>query len=98
MTDPSELSLAGDRLTVSGNLCFATVTSLFTRSRLMLEAQLPKVIDLSGIGDADSAGLALLLEWASWAKQRKSPLEFVGMPSQLLRLARLSDADKLLKV
>ena len=98
MTEKRQLSLEGDRLSVSGDLCFATVTGLYQLSRRMLKFQLPKVIDLSGIRDADSAGISLLLEWASWARRRQASLEFVGMPSQLRRLARLSDADKILQV
>jgi len=98
MTSQSQLSWREKHLMVSGDLTFTTVTALYKLSLKMLKSRFPTVIDLSGIADADSAGLSLLLEWASWAKKRQAPFKFVGMPSQLRRLARLSDADQVLQV
>ena len=44
----------------------------------------------------DSAGLALLLEWQALAKNNGSSLAFAAAPSDLLRLAELSESKSLL--
>jgi phospholipid transport system transporter-binding protein len=53
------------------------------------------VIDLGGVGNADSAGLALMLEWIKISRSRKTSIKFRNIPQQLLNLAKLSGIDKL---
>jgi ABC-type transporter Mla MlaB component len=50
------------------------------------------VIDLAGVKDSDSSGLALLIEWLSVAKSARRE----NMPVQLKQLAGLSDVEELL--
>ncbi len=54
------------------------------------------VIDLAGVTDSDSSGLALLIEWLSVAKAAQRTLQYENMPSQLHQLARLSEVEELL--
>ena len=53
-------------------------------------------IDLSGVTSVDSAGLALLLEWQAGNRDSGRKIEMRGAPRNLLRLARLNGAIKLL--
>jgi len=53
-------------------------------------------IDLSRVTEADSAGLAVLVEWLATAKLRSSEISYEGIPAQILAIARISDLDELL--
>ncbi len=55
-------------------------------------------IDLAGIEHTDSSGLALLLEWQATAHKLDQHLHITNAPENLLRLAKLCEADKLLDI
>ena len=52
-------------------------------------------MDLGKVGNADSAGLALMLEWIKHARSKRVQLRFINMPGQLLNLAKLSGLDNM---
>ena len=79
-----------------GSLDFATVTRLLPLGTTAIEAGHAATIDLGGVTGTDSAGLALLIEWLSVAKQARRSLRYENMPAQLHQLARLSEVDDLL--
>lgn len=54
-------------------------------------------LDLSGVSSADSAGLALLLEWVHWAKQSAREIQFKNIPDQIQTIARISEVDGILR-
>lgn len=56
----------------------------------------PRRIDLSGLKATDSSAVALLLEWASWARAHGSEIRFDHPPEALRTIAGLSQVDKLL--
>jgi len=82
-----------------GPLTFETVPALFRdlEERVQREAAVER-IDLAGVTAADSAGLALLLEWQARARANGSSLAVRNAPGALLRLARLCEADELLNL
>ena len=82
-------------MTLSGDLTFDTVSSLYLKSRTTPFHD-NGTVDLTGVTLVDSAGLALLLEWQSDARKRNSRLAFINAPSDLLRLAALSESTTLL--
>jgi phospholipid transport system transporter-binding protein len=53
-------------------------------------------IDLGGVSESDSAGLALLLEWLRLAKGRSQVVHFANVPAQLAALARISEVEALI--
>jgi phospholipid transport system transporter-binding protein len=53
-------------------------------------------MDLSGVGAADSAGLAVLLYWLAWARRNTRALTFKSVPASIEALARISEVDELL--
>ena len=81
---------------VSGELTFATVSDALELSQPILHGSTDLILDLSGVGSADSAGLALLIEWYRQASRATKAIRFVGVPSQLRALAKISDVDQLL--
>lgn len=54
-------------------------------------------VDCSGLGETDSAGLAVLLEWCAVARSRGVTLRFEALPETLQRLARISEVEPLLR-
>ena len=84
-------------LEVSGALTFDSVPTVYLESQSRLNAQI-NTVDLAAVTAVDSAGLALLLEWQALARKRSSNLAFINAPSDLLRLAALSESTSLLRL
>ena len=85
------------RFLVSGVLTFATVTKVFANSKnLFKDAPDHLVIDLTEVERADSAGLALLVEWLAVATHLNRTLTFEHVPEQLTTLASMCSVDKIL--
>ena len=81
---------------IEGDLTSDEVPAVWARHRSWRESGLPDVIDLSGVGHADSAGVALLLEWLAWARRQERSLRFDNAPDSLRTIASLSQVDGLL--
>lgn len=86
----------GERSRVNGVLHFTTVTALLRSGSEAIANGRAAVIDLSGVKDSDSSGLALLIEWLSIARAERKSLRYENIPAQLHQLARLSDVEELL--
>jgi phospholipid transport system transporter-binding protein len=86
----------GERSRVNGVLHFTTVTSLLREGSEAIANGRAAVIDLAGVKDSDSSGLALLIEWLSIAHAAQRSLRYENIPVQLHQLARLSDVEELL--
>jgi len=86
----------GERARINGVLHFTTVTALLLEGNEAISNGRAAVIDLAGVKDSDSSGLALLIEWLSVARAAKRTLRYQNIPVQLHQLARLSDVEELL--
>ena len=74
-----ELVDEGDgRFAVRGDMSFATANSLLRRSDKLFARHQSLAIDLSAVTKADSAGLALIIEWKSQAAGRQAEEEAAG--------------------
>jgi phospholipid transport system transporter-binding protein len=82
---------------LQGPLTFDSVPALRPLGlQLLGEAGAGLVIDLQGVPIADSAGLALLIDWLAMARAHGSTLRYVGVPETLLALAELSEVGALI--
>ena len=81
---------------VIGDLTFSTVSALLADGEALLMELTEPVVDLSAVNNCDSAGLALLLEWLEMARVGGRSIRYRRLPDALLRIARLSNAEKLL--
>jgi phospholipid transport system transporter-binding protein len=88
--------LGGGRFKISGNLTFEFATHVLERSKTLFAEHKNIHIDLSGIKEADSAGLALLIEWLSWAKRSERELGFENIPYQITAIAEISEVSDFL--
>ena len=88
--------LENERARVSGALVFATVGALLRAGSEAIARGAAAVIDLTGVTQSDSSGLALLIEWLSLARAAGRPLRYEGIPAQLRHLAQLSEVETLI--
>ena len=86
------------RIRVEGVLNFDTVAPLLADSSERFTTEERLEIDLRGVRRANSAGLALLLEWMALAKKHGTSLHLLNPPEALLRLAAVTNVTELLPI
>ena len=84
------------RLEARGTICFDSAAQALKAGLALIPNGQPCTIDLSRVTEADSAGLAVLIEWLATARKRRSSIRYEGIPAQILALSRISDLDELL--
>jgi phospholipid transport system transporter-binding protein len=89
-------SLGDGRFRVGGLLDASTVTAVLEESRMRFQGVASIIVDLGGVTESDSSGLALLLEWLRLARKEKQKIHFDHVPQQIIALARISEVDDLL--
>lgn len=87
---------APDTLAVSGALTFSTASSALEAGRAELDRGSQGVLDLAGVTQADSAGLATVLALLAHARSKGRTLGVAHAPTGLQALARVSGVDTLL--
>lgn len=98
--EAGQVTLRGEgNLAVSGVLTFNTVPDVLTQSAPWIDkAGGPITMDLKEVRRADSAGLALLVEWLRRAKDKGRQLRFVNVPDQVRSLIRVNGLSEALGV
>lgn len=82
---------------IGGALTFSSTPGLFGELQdAFAESNSVSRVDLQAVERADSAGLALLLEWQAVVGRRGGKVEFENAPDMLISLARLCEADDVL--
>jgi len=82
-------------LHLRGPLVFASVGAALAQSLALLPRQGAAVIDMSEVAQADSAALALLVEWRKFAARQGLRLELRAVPAQLRALAAAAGLETL---
>ena len=96
MSDFDLKDLGGGQFALSGDMSFQTAEQILRASEEPFEQHTSIEVDLSGVEKADSAGLALLLEWVTWANHTVREIRYLGMPERVLAIARTTDVESLL--
>ena len=92
-----ELSDLGDgRFALAGDLSFDTAEQIRRASQIQFSGQDNIEVDLSRVGRTDSAGLALLLDWISWAGRSEVAIRFSEIPEKILAIAQTAEVGELL--
>lgn len=89
-------SLSAGGFVLQRDLTFATVNEILSESLPLFAGQTSISINLEQVGESDSAGLALLIEWVSWAKQNDCDIRFENIPQQLKTMAEISEVSGLI--
>ena len=96
MSDFTLKDFGEGRFSLSGRMTFDTAGDILRKSEDLFEPHTLLEIDLSGITHTDSAGLALLLEWITWANHTVREIRFEGMPEKINAIARTTEVESLL--
>jgi phospholipid transport system transporter-binding protein len=92
-----ELNDLGDgHFELVGELTFETAERVLRASEEPFEAHSQIEVDMSKVSKTDSAGLALLLEWITWANHTVREITFKGMPEKIIAIAKTTEVDELL--
>lgn len=87
----------GGRFSLSGRMTFDTAGQILRESEIPFEEHTRIEVDLSGVDETDSAGLALLLEWITWANHTVREIRFTDMPEKVSAIARTTEVEHLLR-
>lgn len=88
--------LGDGKFAISGEMTFGTVERMLRASEKLFDDHTQIEIDLTEIVDSDSAGLALLLEWVTWANHSVREIHFKEIPEKILAIARTTEVEPLL--
>ncbi|MFQ5547278.1 MAG: lipid asymmetry maintenance protein MlaB, partial [Woeseia sp.] len=93
-----ELKDYGDgRFALRGRMALDTAGQILRESELPFAEHTRIEVDLAGVEETDSAGLALLLEWITWANHTVREIRFTAMPEKISAIARTTEVEGLLK-
>ncbi len=97
VSDYTLTDLGDGRFALSGAMSFETAEQILRESEDPFAEHARLEIDLSAVDKADSAGLALLLEWITWANHTVREIRFTGMPDSIVAIAETTEVGQLLK-
>lgn len=96
MNDPELTQVQEGEYTLSGELTFQSVPQVWRTGNRLFDGANKVSINLAAVSRADSAGLALLVDWTRWAQHHDATIQFVDIPAQMLAIARVSGLDSIL--
>jgi phospholipid transport system transporter-binding protein len=95
--EPGRLAAAGPgRFELSGDVVFDDAARLLAEGDAAFGGLREAEVDLARVARADSAGLALLLEWSVEARAAGRSLRYRNVPPAIASLAGISDVAELL--
>lgn len=97
MSEPVLEGRGNGRFLLKGDVTFRTVERILRSSEALFKEHTRIEVDLSGVTKSDSAGLALLLEWITWANHTVREIRFINMPERIDAIAKTTEVDHLLK-
>ena len=83
---------------LEGELGFSSVPAVLAHAGAEMLGSDGVRVDLKGVTRADSAGLALLVEWLRESEYAGQAISFVNVPRQLLSIARVCGLDDILSL
>ncbi len=96
VSDYALQDLGEGRFAVAGEMSFNTADQLLRSSDSLFRQHQSLQVDMSAVSKADSAGLALLLEWKARAAQRNAEIRFEAIPDSLQAIAITTEVSDLL--
>ena len=82
---------------IVGALNFSTAEDALNSVDALIREHAQLEIDLSGVSDCNSVGLALLIEWLAIARREKHSVTFYQIPDSLRQLAGVCQVDGLIQ-
>lgn len=89
---------AGDFL-LNGEMTFDTASAAIRDAGgIISAAYTPLQFDLSGVSRADSAGVALMIEWQKAARRARCELQYVNLPASVQSIIHVTGVASMLPV
>lgn len=99
MSDNGFASRGDGSFELSGRLTFQTVPQYQAQAGNLFQGGAQSLtIDMQGVSQADSAGLALMIEWLQSARNAKCQLAFSNIPEQVRELIRVNGLQQLFQL
>ncbi len=93
------ISLTNDKLQLLGCIDYDTAPLLKQQFDEYLQTTANTLLlDMSGVTKVNSGAIALLIDWFKKAKRQGIALQFCHPPTQLVRIAQLTQVDKILNL
>lgn len=89
--------LGDGKFGLAGDMTFATAERILRESEALFSEYTSIEVDLSAVQKSDSAGLALLLEWITWANHNIREIRFIGIPQRVTAIAQTTEVEHLLR-
>ena len=89
---------AGPLFRLRGQLGFAGVPGVLASGRQLFPASGVVRLDLGGLDNVNSAGLALLLEWQHEFRHSGREMKLLNIPRTLVNIARVSELEPILAI
>jgi len=80
---------------LSGNIDFTSVVLLLRQSNILFSDNRNITLNLHGVEQSNSAGLALLIHWLRIAREKQCSIAFKNIPTQLQEIAKISGIENL---
>ena len=87
-----------DSFSVSGELQMGTVMAVLSDFTRNIPSDSSIRIDFSGVTNSDSAAVALIIGWLAKAKKVNTHIQLVGLPQQILDIAKACDLLEILPI
>jgi phospholipid transport system transporter-binding protein len=91
------ISKHGDRYRVEGPVTLAGVTALLDECNRSFDGD-PVVVDMSGVTEADSSAISLVLEWTRRMHAANRKILFANLGESLVSIANLYGVMELIPV
>jgi phospholipid transport system transporter-binding protein len=91
-------SLGSGRFSVNGVIDHAAAARLYRQREELFANSEDPLVDLAGVTSANSAAIALFVEWLGEAGRRQRTLRLLNLPDSLIAIARLGGVSALLAV
>lgn len=91
------ISKRGNRYLIEGPVTLAGVSALLAEGSRSFEGN-PVVVDLSGVTEADSSALSLILEWTRRMHGSNRQIFFANLGESLVSIANLYGVTELIPV
>jgi phospholipid transport system transporter-binding protein len=98
MAEVNLIDYGAGRWLLQGELDFQSVSSVLQHAGARMQREAHLEVDLKDVSRADSAGLALLVEWLREAENAGNEIVFINVPEQLLSIARVCGLDEILSL
>lgn len=83
---------------LSGRLDRLVAKRLLEEGRRLIESAGQQwQLDLSGVTQSSSVGIALLLDWLRFAQQKNTRIEFINVPHKMRQVIEFSGLNEVLK-